>query len=126
MEIASTKPRGNPAWQKGVSGNPRGRPVASRQKLAEGMITDLAELWAEGGAAVLRNLMVNEPANFAQLAFGTLPREALISVSQSAPGFGRAGNGQPERRTTSTMKRWRGPTSSGSPLGAITHRLQSP
>jgi len=74
MEIASTKPRGNPAWQKGVSGNPRGRPVASRQKLAEGMITDLAELWAEGGAAVLRNLMVNEPANFAQLAFGTLPR----------------------------------------------------
>ena len=86
MEIASTKPRGNPAWQKGVSGNPRGRPVASRQKRAEGMITDLAELWAEGGAAVLRNLMVNEPANFAQLAFGTPPREALISVSQSAPG----------------------------------------
>lgn len=82
----TNKSVGNPNWKPGVSGNPRGRPVASRQKLHEGMITDMAELWAEGGAIVLRHLMVNEPAKFAQLAFGILPREALVSVTQSAPG----------------------------------------
>jgi hypothetical protein len=72
-------------WQKGVSGNPKGRPVASRQKLAEGLITDLAELWAEGGAKVLRHLMSEEPAKFAQLAFGILPKEALISIEERPP-----------------------------------------
>ncbi len=86
LHLQTNKSVGNPNWKKGVSGNPRGRPVASRQKLHEGMITDMAELWAEGGASVLRHLMTEEPATFAKLAFGILPREALVSVSQSAPG----------------------------------------
>lgn len=86
LHLQSSKPVGNPNWKKGVSGNPRGRPVASRQKIAEGIISDLAELWEEGGAKVLRHLMTEDPATFAKLAFGILPREALVSVSQSPPG----------------------------------------
>lgn len=86
LHLQTSKPVGNPNWKRGVSGNPRGRPVASRQKIAEGIISDMAELWEEGGARVLRHLMTEDPATFAKLAFGILPREALVSVTHSAPG----------------------------------------
>lgn len=86
LHLQTSKPVGNPNWKRGVSGNPRGRPVASRQRIAEGIISDMAELWQEGGAKVLRHLMTEDPATFAKLAFGILPREALVSVSQTVPG----------------------------------------
>jgi hypothetical protein len=85
MEIASTKPRGNPTWQKGVSGNPAGRPVASRQRLGEKIIANIAALWEDEGEAVLRRLIADDPATFAKLAFQILPKEALVSVTQSPP-----------------------------------------
>jgi uncharacterized protein DUF5681 len=42
-------------WQPGQSGNPAGRPIGSRHKLAEQFIKDAYELWKiEGPAALLQ------------------------------------------------------------------------
>ena len=38
-------------WLPGQSGNPAGRPVGSRQKLAEQYLRDLYEFWQEIGPA---------------------------------------------------------------------------
>jgi hypothetical protein len=79
------KQRGNPNWKPGVSGNPAGRPMQARQIIGEKMIRDIATLWEEGGTDVLRNLMADDPATFARLAFGLLPKEqiAKLEVSQA-------------------------------------------
>jgi Family of unknown function (DUF5681) len=87
IESTGNKSVGNPRWQKGVSGNPAGRPTHSRQKLADGIITDLSDKWKKYGSAVLDHLATNEPATFAKLAFGTLPRDVLVSVSQAPRGL---------------------------------------
>lgn len=78
--------RGNPNWKPGVSGNPAGRPLHSRQRLGEKIITNIAELWQTEGEAVLRRLIADDPATFAKLAFQILPKELLVNVQQAAPG----------------------------------------
>jgi hypothetical protein len=81
------KPRGNPAWQKGVSGNPAGRPMHARQRLGEKIIANIAALWEEEGEGVLRRLIAEDPATFARLAFQILPKEVAASLTvQQAPG----------------------------------------
>ncbi|HLG85130.1 MAG TPA: hypothetical protein VKY22_29380 [Bradyrhizobium sp.] len=79
-------PRGNPAWKAGVSGNPAGRPMASRQRLGEKIIANIAALWESEGEAVLRRLIAEDPATFAKLAFQILPKDVLVNVQQSTPG----------------------------------------
>jgi hypothetical protein len=80
------KSPGNPNWKPGVSGNPAGRPMASRQRLGEKIIGNIAALWESEGEAVLRRLIADDPATFAKLAFQILPKESLVNVQQSTPG----------------------------------------
>ncbi|MBV9956741.1 MAG: hypothetical protein JOZ70_15990 [Pseudolabrys sp.] len=72
-------------WQPGESGNRAGRPTGSRQKIAEALLKDIAAVWERRGAEVLERLATDDPAALAKIAFGLLPREALISVQQQAP-----------------------------------------
>lgn len=73
-------------WQPGESGNPAGRPVGARQKIAERLIADIADKWEQHGGSVLERLAKDEPAKFAQIAYGLLPREAFLTVEQRPPG----------------------------------------
>ena len=77
--------RGRP-WQPGQSGNPAGRPIGARQKIAELIINDIRVEWERSGAAILQRMAIEEPAKFAQLAAGLIPRETLLTVAQRLPG----------------------------------------
>lgn len=77
--------RGRP-WPPGQSGNPNGRPIGARQKIAEAIIRDIAVEWERSGAQVLERMARDEPAKFAQLAAGLIPKEALLTVAQRLPG----------------------------------------
>jgi hypothetical protein len=68
---------------KGQSGNPAGRPIGSRQRVAEKLIADLATIWEEEGETILRRLALTEPAKLATIAYGLLPREAFLHVQHS-------------------------------------------
>ena len=79
--------RGNPNMVKGgPSVNPKGRGLTNRQRIAESLIADLAATWQEHGAAVLKHLATEDPAKFATIAFGLLPRDVFVQVAQAAPG----------------------------------------
>jgi hypothetical protein len=78
--------RGNPNWKPGQSGNPKGRPVGSRQKIAEQLLTAFAAVLDEDPVVALRELKQNDPAKFWTIASGLLPRETMLSVQQVAPG----------------------------------------
>lgn len=73
-------------WQKGTSGNPLGRPLGARQKLSEKLLSDLTAEWERSGETVLTKLAATEPAKFAQIAYGLLPRDVFLSVQHDAPG----------------------------------------
>jgi uncharacterized protein DUF5681 len=74
------------SWQPGESGNAKGRPLGSRQRLSEQLLADIAETWAEHGQAVLTRLVAEDPAKFASLAFAILPRDVLVKVETAPPG----------------------------------------
>jgi hypothetical protein len=73
-------------WTPGKSGNPNGRPASSRQKIAERLIADIAEIWGRRGAEVLEKLATEDPARFATIAYGLVPKDILLSVTQRLPG----------------------------------------
>jgi hypothetical protein len=61
------KQRGRP-FPKGVSGNPQGRPLGSRNKLSEAFLTDFYQAWQELGPEALRRCAVENPKDFIKVA----------------------------------------------------------
>ncbi len=59
------------------SGNPAGRPLGSRHKIADAIIRDIAAEWERSGAEVLERMARDQPAKFAQLAAGLIPKDIL-------------------------------------------------
>jgi len=81
------RPRGNPNWQPGQSGNPKGRPLGSRQKIADNLLAAFAGLVASDAAtASLQNLMAEDPGKFWTIAASLLPKEVALSIQQTIPG----------------------------------------
>jgi hypothetical protein len=80
---------GNPNWLPGQSGNPRGRPPGSRQKIADralALVNDL--IHTDAATASLNELMATDPGKFWTIVAGLLPKEleAKIRVQVAAPG----------------------------------------
>jgi hypothetical protein len=78
--------RGNPNLVAGVSGNPAGRPVGSRNRLTNALVADLTASWEKHGPAVLERLRIDDPATYARLAVSLVPKDVQISVEQKTPG----------------------------------------
>ena len=79
--------KGNPNMRKGApSVNPSGRPLGARQKIAEKLIADIADVWAACGKEILMRLASEEPAKLATIAYGLVPKDIFLNVAQSAPG----------------------------------------
>jgi hypothetical protein len=78
-ETTSSKANGH-SWVAGQSGNPAGRPLGARQKIATQLLEDLQEVWQEKGKTILYRMAIEEPSRLAQIAYGILPKEAFVKV----------------------------------------------
>ena len=71
-----------------LPGNPGGgRPLGSRQKLAEQFIRDAYELWKVEGPAALLQLRREDNAKFVQVMVGLIPRDLVLTVEADESPF---------------------------------------
>src|SRR5262245_32563083 len=73
-------------FQPGQSGNPAGRPVGSRQKVAEAFIRDYGAAWDRHGVEALDKLALTDPGKFCTLAASLLPRDVALTLETRLPG----------------------------------------
>ena len=81
---ASTAPRRPhlaPPFPKGVSGNPKGRPMHSRQKLTEKFIDDLSKFYEVEGASLIKRVADEQPAMLLQVIARLLPKDINLNVA---------------------------------------------
>ena len=86
MKIESTTPK-QPrpyGFQPGVSGNPAGRPMGSRNKLTENILADLATFYEREGMALIEKVRDENPGLLLQSLIKLVPREAHLNISGSA------------------------------------------
>ena len=81
-EIAPQAPvRGRP-FQKGQSGNPKGRPKGSRNRLTDSVLKKIAADFATHGDEVLERVRKEEPALYLKFVISLLPRELIMQFEQ--------------------------------------------
>ena len=61
MALEPSKHVNGRMWPPGVSGNPNGRPVGSRTVFSQGLLKDLASVWAERGRAAMEKTAIELP-----------------------------------------------------------------
>jgi hypothetical protein len=74
-------------WPKGVSGNPNGRPVGTRQAFSSGFLRDLAEVWAAEGKGTMLHTAKNQPATFFAVCARLLPGDVKLTIEQTYSGL---------------------------------------
>jgi hypothetical protein len=86
VKAVSTVPKQLTPWQPGQSGNPAGRPIGSRNKFSEDVITAFAVDWATGGPEAIARVRQTDPSTYMRVVASILPRDVLVSVQQQTPG----------------------------------------
>ena len=76
--------RGRP-FKKGQSGNPKGRPKGSRNRLTDSVLKKIAEDFAANGDDVLKRVRTEEPALYLKFIISLLPRELIMQFEQHRP-----------------------------------------
>ena len=62
-------------WQKGQSGNPKGRPKGSRDAITKAFIDDLSEDWREHGLETIQRAREERPAEYVRMVASLIPKE---------------------------------------------------
>lgn len=65
---------------KGQSGNPKGRPRGSRQKLTEAVLKAYCDDFAEHGVGVVEKVRTEDPATYLRVVSSLLPKELEATV----------------------------------------------
>jgi Family of unknown function (DUF5681) len=73
-------------WKAGVSGNPNGRPVGTRQAFSAAFYRDLAEVWAAHGTDAMLHTAKTQPATFLGIASRLIPQQVAVDLQASLPG----------------------------------------
>jgi hypothetical protein len=62
-------------WRKGETGNPRGRPTASRDRLGEAFIRDLVAHYEQHGVDAIHRIWAQDPAAYLALVARLVPKD---------------------------------------------------
>ena len=73
--VRKHRQRGLIPWKPGQSGNPKGRPQGSRNKLSEEFYRDLCDAWQAFGKPALETMAMLYPVEFVRLVASLMPRE---------------------------------------------------
>jgi hypothetical protein len=68
------------AFKPGQSGNPKGRPRGSKNKLTEAFWKDFADAWEIGGPTSIQKVMTDDPATFLRVAASLMPKESEVTL----------------------------------------------
>src|SRR4029077_1227226 len=86
MPFALKKTRGLKPWQPGQSGNPKGRPVGSRNKLATLVFDEALASFEKRGPAAFEELANKDPARYLILMAQLIPQHLKHEVAAHARG----------------------------------------
>jgi hypothetical protein len=83
--LQPVKPRGRP-FKPGQSGNPKGRPKGSRNRLTDSVLRGIADDFAKHGQEVLERVRKEEPTTYLKLIVKLLPATLVMQFEQHRPG----------------------------------------
>ena len=72
-------------FKPGQSGNPAGRPLGARQKLANDFIAVLAADWNENGVEAIRRLRASDVASYVKAVAALVPKEMSLTDGEGGP-----------------------------------------
>ena len=68
-------------FKPGQSGNPKGRPKGSRNKLSEDFFRDLSEAWTAFGKPALMTAAWTHPVEFVRVVAQLMPKDVDVTVT---------------------------------------------
>ena len=78
--VRKHRQRGLIPWKPGQSGNLKGRPRGSRNKLSEDFFRDLCEAWQAFGKPALMTAAWTHPVEFVRVVASLIPRELEATI----------------------------------------------
>ena len=77
----------SPRWQRGVSGNPAGRPRGSRNALSEEVICALLRDFRQHGQKAIAQVRMRQPAAYLKVLALLVPREHKVELTNTYEGL---------------------------------------
>ena len=79
--VRKHRQRGLIPWKPGQSGNPKGRPQGSRNKLSEEFLADVHASWQVWGRPALMTAAITDPVSYVRMVASLMPREIEATVT---------------------------------------------